>query len=233
MNSKFNETLSRYLSRLKGSDFVIDSRIKATSLLRLVVGRSIMRARGKLRFPGRRPSPYIAGGAVIRWGAQLEFGRGVTFGPDSFVDALSVDGVQIGHNSSLGRNSRIECTGSLQTLGKGIQIGDNVGLGADCFYGCAGGIVIGNDTIIGNYVSFHSENHSIADRDVPIRLQGVEHAGITVGENCWLGAKVTVLDGATIGSGCVIAAGSVVTAGDYPDNGIYGGVPARHLRSRM
>jgi acetyltransferase-like isoleucine patch superfamily enzyme len=134
---------------------------------------------------------------------------------------------------SVGRNTRIECTGNLQTLGVGIRVGNNVGLGTDSFYGCAGGISIGDDTIIGNYVTFHSENHEASRADVPIRLQGVTHAGITVGKNCWLGAKTTVLDGAVIEDGCVFAAGSVVTAGHYPANTIYGGVPARSIRGRV
>ena len=47
-----------------------------------------------------------------------------------------------------------------------------------------------------------------------------------MGDNCWFGANVTVLQGVTIGSGCVIAAGSVV-AHDLPDNCLAAGVPAQ------
>jgi acetyltransferase-like isoleucine patch superfamily enzyme len=68
--------------------------------------------------------------------------------------------------------------------------------------------------------------------DILIRLQGVEHRGIIVGKNCWIGAKATILDGAVIQDGCVIAAGAVVKAGSYQANGIYGGVPAKLIRYR-
>lgn len=97
--------------------------------------------------------------------------------------------------------------------------------------GCAGGIEIGDDTIIGNYVSFHSENHNFQVRDIPIRLQGVNRKGIKIGQNCWIGAKATILDGTQIGNGCVIAAGAVVS-GIFPDNVVIGGVPARIIKNR-
>ena len=88
--------------------------------------------------------------------------------------------------------------------GEGLTVGARVGLGTDCFYGCAGGITIGDDTIIGNLVTFHAENHVAERLDVPIRDQGVTHAGIRVGSGCWIGAKATILDGA----GSVTAASS-------------------------
>jgi acetyltransferase-like isoleucine patch superfamily enzyme len=95
-----------------------------------------------------------------------------------------------------------------------------------------GGIEIGDDTIFGNYVSMHSENHNFNELSIPIRLQGVNRKGIKIGNNCWIGAKTTILDNVTIGNGCVIAAGSVVVAGIYEDNGIYAGIPAKLIRYR-
>jgi len=64
-------------------------------------------------------------------------------------------------------------------------------------------------------------------------LQGASHHDISVGPNCWIGAKVTILDGAAIGEGCVIAAGAVVKSGSYAAGGIYGGIPARFLGARI
>jgi acetyltransferase-like isoleucine patch superfamily enzyme len=224
--------LSRRISRIKGTDYRIDDRIGPAYLTGVVVERVAMRVRGVLRFPLRRPRPYVGAGVTLRSTRHLRLGAGVTLGHGCLVDALSTHGVQLGDNTSVGRNTRIESTGSLRTLGKGLRTGHDVGLGTDCLYGCAGGITIGDDTIIGNYVTFHSENHRIEDRSTPIRLQGVTHAGISVGRDCWVGAKVTVLDGAHIGDGCVIAAGSVVTAGEYEAGGIYGGVPAKLIKAR-
>ena len=62
-----------------------------------------------------------------------------------------------------------------------------------------------------------------------IKHQGVSRKGIVIGDNCWIGAKVTILDGVRIGNSCVIAAGAVVK-GEFPDHCVIAGVPARVIR---
>lgn len=53
---------------------------------------------------------------------------------------------------------------------------------------------------------------------------------VTIEEGAWIGARVILMPGVTIGAGAVIAAGAVVTR-SCEANGVYGGVPARKLRS--
>lgn len=53
---------------------------------------------------------------------------------------------------------------------------------------------------------------------------------ITIGDNCWIGADVTILSGVTIGSNTVIGAKSVVTK-DIPDHVIAVGNPCRVMRA--
>lgn len=53
---------------------------------------------------------------------------------------------------------------------------------------------------------------------------------VTIGNDVWIGANVTILPGVTIGNNVVVAAGAVVTK-DVPDNCVVGGVPARILRT--
>ena len=90
---------------------------------------------------------------------------------------------------------------------------------------------INTDNHFGNYVSLHAENHIFSDVEPPVRFQGVTHQGISIGRNCWTGAKVTILDGVSVGDGCVIAAGAVVTT-QFPANCIIGGVPAKIIKYR-
>ena len=52
---------------------------------------------------------------------------------------------------------------------------------------------------------------------------------VHVGNDCWIGANVTILPGVTIGNGCVIGAGSVVTR-SIPDNCFAAGNPCRVIR---
>lgn len=155
----------------------------------------------------------------------------VRIGAMSRVDCTSRDGILVGRNFKLGACSRMIASGTLADLGKGIVIGDNVGISEFAYIGGAGGLRIGDDVIVGQYFSAHPENHVVSDLTRPIREQGVTRSGIVIGPDCWIGAKVTVLDGVTLGRGCVVAAGSVVNR-SFPDFSIIGGVPARLLRSR-
>ncbi len=52
---------------------------------------------------------------------------------------------------------------------------------------------------------------------------------VRIGNDCWLGANVTVCPGVTIGDNCVIGAGSVVTR-DIPEGCLAVGVPCRVIR---
>lgn len=54
-------------------------------------------------------------------------------------------------------------------------------------------------------------------------------APVSIGNNCWIGARATILPGVTIGDFCVVAAGAVVTK-DVPDYSVVGGVPAKLIK---
>lgn len=72
--------------------------------------------------------------------------------------------------------------------------------------------------------------HAESCLDAATRLAGWEHASpVTIGDNVWFGANVTVTPGVTIGSNSIIGAGSVVTR-DIPANSIAVGNPAHVIR---
>jgi acetyltransferase-like isoleucine patch superfamily enzyme len=222
--------LSMAITKMKGEEFILDENIPINYLLSffiskaffLVVGMWKMRKIGKI---------FIHPSTKIRCISRIHGAKTLNIDRNCFIDALSVYGIQLGNNVSIGKNTTIECSGSMKFLGKGLNVGNNVGLGTHGFFGCAGGIDIGDDTIIGNYVSLHSENHNYKQTKIPIRNQGVNHKGIVIGSDCWIGAKVTILDGSHIGNGCVVAAGAVVR-GIIPPYCVIGGVPARIIKKR-
>jgi acetyltransferase-like isoleucine patch superfamily enzyme len=161
----------------------------------------------------------------ISWGKFLKLGRGV------YISALAKKGIELGRNVSIGDYSRIIVSTSMNNVGGFIKIGNNVGIGEFAYLGGAGGLEIGDDSIVGQYFSCHPENHKFSSQELAIRLQGVTRQGIKIGNNCWIGSKVTILDGVQIGNGCIIAAGSVITK-SFADNVIIAGVPAKIIKKR-
>ncbi len=216
------------ISYIKKRPFRFHSNISSGDLVYLACSQIFPIIRGFIKF---RKLVSIGPFVTIVSKRNLRMGRGVTIKNNTTLDALGKVGLTIGDSSSVGSYCILRVSGSYSDLGDRIQIGKNVGLGDFAHIGGAGGVVIGDETIIGAYFSVHPENHNFDDLDTPIRAQGVNHQGITIGSNCWVGAKVTILDGSKVGDGCVIAAGAVVK-GEFPDNAIIGGVPAKILKYR-
>lgn len=220
--------------KIKGDDYQLDPSLS----LRALLGFSFRRLMGLLRCVVRgiafRPSNliFMGAGVELRNADHIKFGKGVTLGRDVLIDGLSREGVEIGNGVNIGAYTIIEASGTVKDIGRGIKIGENSGIGAFSFIGGAGGVSIGSNVIMGQLVSFHPENHNFELLDLPIRQQGVKRQGIVVEDDCWIGAKVTFLDGAHVEKGCVIAAGAVVR-GVIPPYSIAGGIPAKVIKSRL
>ena len=222
------------IKKIKGQDYHLDTSVSIRPLLCEVIRRSVWLIRGvvKLFFLRGRPAiVFIAPRGELRNCRMIKFGRGVTLGTGAMVDGLSRTGVEFGRNVSIGPYTIIRSTGVYSNIGEGLYIGSNSGINAYSFIGAAGGILIGKNVIMGHHVSLHAENHKFDSIDLPIKEQGVTRRGITIGDDCWIGSNVTILDGSHIGKGCVIGAFSLVN-GDIPEYSIAVGVPAIVLKSR-
>ena len=223
------QIISRIISNLRKERFDLDSNIPLNYLFRIITSKTIQFLYGLMLF--HQTKCFASPSASIICKNKIKVDGFLIIGKHCIINALSNEGIRIGNGVSIGRETSIECTGSLKEIGKGFVIGNNVGLGEKCHYGCAGGIEIGDNTIVGIYVTMHSENHTFSNINRPIREQGVNHKGIKIGKNCWIGAKAIILDGSVVGDGCIVAAGAVVT-GKFPDNCIIGGVPAKIIKYR-
>jgi acetyltransferase-like isoleucine patch superfamily enzyme len=178
-----------------------------------------------------------SGGAMLEAGVRFQhlgrirFGKWLKVGEHVRFSGLGTGGLVMGDSVSIGAFSQVIVSTSLAEPGQYIKLGHRVGIGEFAYLGGGGGLSIGDDCIIGQYFSCHPENHLHADYKELIRLQGVTRQGISIGPNCWIGSKVTVLDGVIIGAGCVVAAGAVVTR-SVPAGSVVAGVPARIISSR-
>lgn len=85
---------------------------------------------------------------------------------------------------------------------------------------------------MGADVTVITRNHRHDRTDIPMMDQGFEEERpVYIGDDVWIGDRVTVLPGVHIGNGCIIAAGAVVTK-DVPEYTVAAGVPARVVKER-
>jgi acetyltransferase-like isoleucine patch superfamily enzyme len=111
--------------------------------------------------------------------------------------------------------------------GSNIEIGENFYTNHNCIILDGAKVVFGDNVFIAPNCTFSTAGHPL---DSEQRNRGLEYAyPITVGDNVWIGASVTVLPGVTIGSNSVIGAGSVVNR-DIPEGVVAVGNPCRTLR---
>lgn len=226
--------IDKLLKLVGKEDFRLDNRIGKRYIFSLCIYYGKMFVRGRLFAFGYQlidKSVFIGKKVKVLEKRYLSIGAKTRIHDGVYINALSKNGVKFGNNVVIGRNSRIECTGSLKSIGEGVKIGDKSTFGNDCYFGAAGGIIIGDDIMAGQYIRFHSENHKFDKLNMLIRNQGVTRKGIIIGNNCWIGSGAVFLDGVKIGNGCVVAANAVVTK-SFPDNSVIGGVPAKIIRLR-
>lgn len=109
-----------------------------------------------------------------------------------------------------------------------VSVGAGTFINYACMFNTTAPISIGANCNIAMRVTFVTTSHEIGD---PSRRAGTLTRGpITIGDGTWIGAGVTILPGVTVGKGAIIAAGAVVVS-DCEGGAVYGGVPARKLRT--
>ncbi|HIP26969.1 MAG TPA: acyltransferase [Flavobacteriaceae bacterium] len=229
------KNLIEKIVQLRNPKFKFDDNILITDIIDIVLSKLMSNIRSLKLIVRFRYIPKLFLGSNVKFQniRNIKFGKWIKINSNTLLSAYGKNSFLIlGDNVSIGSYSSFVVSSSLSDLGKFIKIGNNVGFGDYTHIGGSGGVEIGDDTIIGSYFSCHPSNHNFSDNIKLIRLQGTTKKGIKIGSNCWIGAKVTILDGVTIGNGCVIAAGSVVNK-NYEENSIIAGVPAKYIKSRI
>lgn len=130
--------------------------------------------------------------------------------------------------ASAGKNINIEKGATFDST---VEIGNNSGIGINCkLYGK---ITIGDNVMMGPDVNIYTTNHNFKDITVPMREQGFEkERPVIIGNDVWIGSRVTILPGVKIGNSSIIGTGAVVTK-DVADYNIVGGNPAKVISNRI
>jgi acetyltransferase-like isoleucine patch superfamily enzyme len=133
---------------------------------------------------------------------------------------------------TLGPDVAISPTASFRN-GERITIGARSHIGQYCSLWAGdttARIVLGEDVLFGPQVFITASNYGVV-QGTPVMRQPKIEQDVVIGDDCWLGARVIVLPGVTLGAGCVVGAGSVVTK-DLPPQSIAVGAPAKVVGTR-
>jgi maltose O-acetyltransferase len=130
---------------------------------------------------------------------------------------------------SAGININIE-KGAYFGFGSEIEIGDYSGIGVNCHV--YGPVKIGRDVMMGPDVIILTSSHYFDRLDIPMCKQGHPPSKpVKINDDVWIGTRVIILPGVSVGKGAIIGAGAIVTK-DVPDYAIVAGNPAKIIRFR-
>ena len=155
-------------------------------------------------------------------------------------------------NSIIRKKTNVSIIGKVTVINRNIQIGNNVTIYPDVMFFGDGPIKIGNGVTLGNGTIIYASKNagvSIGDdtqiavqcyiidmdhgirADHKIREQSNSISAVFIGNDCWLGANVSVLKGSLINDGAIIGAKSLVK-GEVPSDSICVGVPCKVIKYR-
>lgn len=133
-----------------------------------------------------------------------------------------------GFISSCGENVNIQRGAVFSSK---LSIGDYSSVGINSVI--QGPVRIGRNVMMGPEVYIYTQNHNHQRLDIPMIKQGYENEKpVIIMDDVWIGSRVTILPGVTVGCGSIIGASAVVTK-DVPDYSIVAGNPAKVIKSRI
>ena len=167
---------------------------------------------------------------TIRHPHKIIIGNNVVFDDYCVIDAKGEKnkGIIIGDNVLISRNTIISCKEG------NIEIGDNSNIGTNCLIHSETTVRIGTYVLLAAYCYVVAGGtHDFRRTDTPIITQpSISKGGVTIQDDVWLGAGVTVLDGVLIEKGTIVGAGAVVNK-HLRAYSVAQGVPARVVKRRQ
>jgi acetyltransferase-like isoleucine patch superfamily enzyme len=164
---------------------------------------------------------------VLRHPHKIRIGDNVVIDDNCLIDAKgdANTGITIGNGVFIGRNTILSCKNG------DIEIGDDANIGFNCEIFSASRVTVGSAALMAAYGYLIGGDHDAPDRSVGVLAQARRSAGIHIGAGAWLGTRVSVLDGVSVGARAVVGAHAVVRS-DVPEGATAVGVPARILSPR-
>jgi acetyltransferase-like isoleucine patch superfamily enzyme len=140
----------------------------------------------------------------------LSIGKNTAIYPDSFINPLK------------------EWAGLTHT--PKIMIGDGVYIGRHAYFTALDAIEIEDGCVLSEYVYITDCAHGFHPERGPLMSQPLESKGpVHIGRNCFLGYRVSIMPGVTLGDHCVVGANSIVTH-SFPAYSLVAGCPAKVVK---
>jgi acetyltransferase-like isoleucine patch superfamily enzyme len=162
------------------------------------------------------------------------FGKGSIMGKNLFLKGGKY--IEIGAACHIGRNGVLTAWDRYENdnFSPLIKIGNNSSIGDCCHITAINKIIIGNNVLTGRRVTItdnaHGDSAKRADAYLPpIKRSLFSKGPVIIGDNVWIGDKVSILPNVNIGYGCTIGANAVVVK-DVPANCIVVGNPAKIIK---
>lgn len=171
------------------------------------------------------PNVVFGRGITLRHPHKIRIGRDVIIDDHCMVDAKGQAnrGISIGDGAFIGRNSVLYCKDG------DIEIQPQVNIGFNCGIFSSHRVIVGRGTMVAAYCYIMSGgSYELNSEGYFAEQDGYAKGPTIIGEGCWLGAKVVVQDGASIGERTVVGTGAVVIK-DLPARVVAVGIPAKAL----
>lgn len=135
---------------------------------------------------------------------------------------------------TIGKNTKVESYIYAHFMGDSntLQIGENTFIGsAYIILAESGNVSIGNDCMISSDVDiFQGTSHPIFDKNTYKRINYSKD--IIIGDSVWIGKRVALMSGFSIGDGSIVGYGSV-SSGSFGNNVIIAGSPAKVTKNNI
>lgn len=140
------------------------------------------------------------------------------------------DKIYVGDNTIILNNVRIQTYNDLTGLDSKVVFGSNCYIGYNNSFLAGADIVLEDGVLLASNILITSENHSINPETHTYYMdQSLKYAPVYIKEGTWVGERVCILPGVSIGKKCVIGAGSVVTK-SIPDYSVVVGSPSKVIK---
>lgn len=162
---------------------------------------------------------------------------GIILGNNSYFEKpMQINGghyIHIGDNSSIGYSAWLGAFDKYlnQEFSPSITIGNNVRIGNYACITAIDKVEIEDGCLFSEYIYISDHAHGIdASQGTSPKDQDLYSKGaVRIGKNTFLGYRVSVLPGVTLGKHCVVGANSVVTK-SFPDYSMVAGIPAKLIK---